>query len=116
MDVAFEIAAARRAAGLTQAQLAERAGTSQTAVSAYEAGHKMPSTETFARLLGASGARLDVRPARHPVRSPSIRERERRGRILAQVIELAEALPARHAREMKMPPLRDLVGGPPATA
>lgn len=112
MDIALEIASARHAAGLTQAALAERAGTSQAAVSAYEAGRKTPSAETFARLLAASGARLDVRPARSPVRSSTWSERERRGRILAQVIELAEALPARHSPQLKVPPLRDLVRGP----
>jgi transcriptional regulator with XRE-family HTH domain len=116
MDIALEIEAARRAAGLTQAALAERAGTSQATVSAYESGRKTPSADTFARLLAASGARLDVRPARAPVRSPSLSERERRGRILAQVIELAEALPARHSRQLKAPPLRDLVGSPRAAA
>ena len=116
MDIAHEIEAARRAAGLTQAELAERSGTSQATVSAYEADRKTPSADTFSRLLAASGVRLDVRPARSPVRSPSLRERERRGHILAQVIELAEALPARHARQLKLPPLRDLVGGPRAAA
>lgn len=109
VDIAREIERARHAAGLTQARLAERAGTSQAAVSAYEAGRKTPSAETFARLLAASGARLDVRPARAPVRSLTIAERERRGRILADVIELAEALPARHSPQLKMPPLRELI-------
>lgn len=116
MDIAHEIQVARRAAGLTQTELAQRAGTSQAAVSAYEAGRKTPSAETFARLLAASGARLEVHPARSAVRSLSLSERERRGQILAQVIELAEALPARHARQLKLPPLRDIVGGPRAAA
>lgn len=116
MDIAQEIEAARVAAGLTQAALAERAGTSQATVSAYESGRKTPSASTFMRLLAACGVRLDVRPARSPVRSLPLRERERRGAILAQVIELAEALPARHAQQLKMPPLRDLVARPRATA
>ncbi len=109
VDIALEIERARRAAGLTQTRLAKRAGTSQATVSAYEAGRKTPSAETFSRLLAASGARLDVRPARAPVRSLTIAERERRGRILAQVIELAEALPARHSRQLNVPPLRELI-------
>lgn len=116
MDIAYEIETARRAAGLSQAELAERAGTSQPAISAYEAGRKTPSAETFSKLLAASGARLAVRPARAAVRSLTLNERERRGRILAQVIELAEALPARHSRQLKLPPLRDLTGGPHAAA
>jgi transcriptional regulator with XRE-family HTH domain len=114
MDIAFEIEAARRRARLTQAELAERAGTSQATVSAYEAGRKTPSAETFARLLAACGARLAVHQARSAVRSPPLRERERRGQILAEVIELAEVLPARHSRQLRLPPLRDLVDGPHA--
>lgn len=54
---------ARRRAGLTQAELARRAGTSRTTVSAYEAGRKSPSTATMERLLQAAGARLAAEPA-----------------------------------------------------
>ena len=51
----------RRAAGLSQQELASRAGTSRTAVSAYEHGHKSPSLDTVERLLSSSGYELDVR-------------------------------------------------------
>ena len=40
------IRAARRRAGLTQAELARRAGTSQPVVSAYEHGRRDPSVGT----------------------------------------------------------------------
>ena len=83
-------------------------------MSAYEAGRKTPSAETFVRLLAACGVQLDVHPARVPVRSLPLKERERRGQILEQVIALAEALPARHAREIKMAPLRELIGRTPS--
>ncbi len=53
---------ARRSAGLSQQELAERARTSRTAVSAYEHGHKSPALRTVERLLAASGYELDVRP------------------------------------------------------
>jgi transcriptional regulator with XRE-family HTH domain len=53
---------ARREAGLSQQELAERAHTSRTAVSAYEHGRKSPSLGTVERLLAASGYELDVRP------------------------------------------------------
>jgi transcriptional regulator with XRE-family HTH domain len=52
----------RRAAGLSQDELAGRAGTSRTAVSAYEHGRKSPSLDTADRLLGAAGYELDARP------------------------------------------------------
>ena len=52
----------RRAAGLTQDELAQRAGTSRTAVSAYEHGRKSPTLATVTRLLAESGFELDVVP------------------------------------------------------
>lgn len=60
MDPAQLIAAARRRAGLTQAELAALAGTSQPAISAYEAGRRSPSVATLQRLLAACGARTRV--------------------------------------------------------
>jgi transcriptional regulator with XRE-family HTH domain len=53
---------ARRAAGLSQEDLARRAHTSRTAVSAYENGHKSPSLSTAERLLAEAGYELDARP------------------------------------------------------
>ncbi|MGL5930346.1 MAG: helix-turn-helix transcriptional regulator [Dermatophilaceae bacterium] len=53
---------ARRGAGLTQAELAERAKTSRTAVSAYEHGRKSPSLSTLERLLEALGYEVEARP------------------------------------------------------
>jgi transcriptional regulator with XRE-family HTH domain len=52
---------ARRVAGLTQAELARRAGTSQATVSAYERGLKTPSVRVAARLLGVLGWELTLR-------------------------------------------------------
>jgi transcriptional regulator with XRE-family HTH domain len=53
---------ARRHAGLTQEQLAKRARTARTAVSAYEHGRKSPSLDTLERLLAAAGFELDAQP------------------------------------------------------
>lgn len=55
----------RTAAGLTQAELARRAGTSQPAIAAYEAGDKVPRVATLERLLQAAGASLEVRRPRN---------------------------------------------------
>src|SRR5206468_5767875 len=55
MEAAPTLREARTAAGLSQAQLAERAGTSQATVSAYETGTKEPSVATFSRLLAVAG-------------------------------------------------------------
>ena len=51
---------ARDAAGLTQASLARRAGTSQAAVARYEAGVASPSVSTLERLLRAAGLSLQL--------------------------------------------------------
>lgn len=53
---------ARHAAGLSQAEVARRAGTSRTAISAYENGHKSPSLATLTRILDAGGFELEAVP------------------------------------------------------
>jgi transcriptional regulator with XRE-family HTH domain len=58
------IAERRRAHGLTQAQLALRAGTSQAAISRLERDELSPTFETFERLLGVMGETFDVRVRR----------------------------------------------------
>jgi transcriptional regulator with XRE-family HTH domain len=52
----------RVSAGLTQEELARRAGTSRTALSAYEHGRKSPTAATFARLLSGAGWELAAQP------------------------------------------------------
>jgi predicted nucleotidyltransferase/DNA-binding XRE family transcriptional regulator len=52
---------ARRRAHLTQAELAERAGTTQSVISAYEAGRRQPALPTLAGLVAATGFDLDIR-------------------------------------------------------
>lgn len=49
---------ARGSAGLTQEELARRAGTSRPTLSAYEHGRKSPTVATFARLLSEAGWEL----------------------------------------------------------
>ena len=97
MDVAAELRFTRRAARLTQRELARSAGTSQSTLSAYEAGTKQPSAVVLARLLDVCGARLSVEPAGGRL--------ERSGRHLAEAIALAEALPYRPRRELAFPRL-----------
>ena len=71
MDTAALLERVRRAAGLTQDELARRSGTSRTAVSAYEHGRKSPTLATATRLLAESGFELDVVPriefVQHPI-------------------------------------------------
>ena len=109
MDVRELIRDARREAGLTQAVLATRSGTSQATLSSYERGRKDPSATTATRILAAAGWKLARTPATRAVWTPSAMELERRGRILAQVIDLAERLPSNPQRPLRYPPLRRLV-------
>lgn len=51
---------ARRRAGLTQRELAERAGTTQSAIARLENGHTAPSMETVLFLVRECGFDLDV--------------------------------------------------------
>lgn len=51
---------ARRRAGLTQAELAARAGTTQSAVARLESGRTSPSYDTVLRLVGLCGFTPDI--------------------------------------------------------
>lgn len=51
---------ARVSAGLSQAELAVKAGVAQSVISAYEAGRRQPALPTLARLIDATGYDLVV--------------------------------------------------------
>lgn len=51
---------ARRTAGLTQAELAQRLGTTQSVVARWESGSVSPSFETLRKVARASGLDLVV--------------------------------------------------------
>ncbi len=58
--LAAQIIEARARAGLTQAELAERMGTSQSAVARLESGKAHPSVATLEKLAEATGSRLRI--------------------------------------------------------
>jgi transcriptional regulator with XRE-family HTH domain len=97
--VADTLRAARTRAGLSLRALAMRAGTSHSALVAYERGRKSPSVATFLRIIDACGFATDF--------ELSLRVRERdglaRGRELEDVLNLAAQFPARHAKTMRYP-------------
>jgi len=55
------IRTARDRAGMTQSGLAEAAGLTQQAVSAYETGRKEPTIPTVQRILAAAGFEMRIR-------------------------------------------------------
>jgi ribosome-binding protein aMBF1 (putative translation factor) len=64
LKLANQIAAARKRAGLSQAQLAERIGTKQTGVARMErAGTTGFTTTTLAKIAAATGSKLEVQLA-----------------------------------------------------
>jgi ribosome-binding protein aMBF1 (putative translation factor) len=58
--LASQIIAARARAGLSQAELAERMNTSQSAVARLESGRTRPSTRTLEKVAAATGTKLQI--------------------------------------------------------
>jgi transcriptional regulator with XRE-family HTH domain len=99
----------RSRSGLSQAELARRAGLPRSVVNAYLRGHRVPGGDALSRLATAGGFELDLVPRKPPV------DPERASRILVEVLELAEALPFRPRPDFAYPRLADRIrsGGSP---
>ena len=52
---------ARNKKGMTQAEIAHRAGTTQSAIARFESGRTNPTLEFASRLSKAVGAKLEIR-------------------------------------------------------
>lgn len=91
----------RMRSGISQAELARRAGLPRSVVNAYVRGTREPGADTLARLAAAGGLKIGFAPRRAPV------DAERASRILVQVLELAEALPFRPRPGLSYPRLAD---------
>jgi uncharacterized protein len=59
---------ARQRAGMSQVELAARAGVAQSVISAYESGRRQPSVPTLAALIEATGFELATAVRRQPRR------------------------------------------------
>ena len=55
-----EMVEARRSAGLTQSDIAQRMGTSQSVVARLETARHMPTFDMVSRYAAAIGRRLDI--------------------------------------------------------
>jgi transcriptional regulator with XRE-family HTH domain len=95
MTPATLIRAVRQRHGLTQAELAERAGTSQPVVSAYEHGRRDPTYATLRKLVEAGGEELRLAAGLPVSDLPPALTPEEHGRRLIDVLSLADAIPAR---------------------
>jgi ribosome-binding protein aMBF1 (putative translation factor) len=60
-EISAELVRARRRAGLSQAELAVKMGTSQSSIARLESGLTLPSTKTLLRFAKATGSKFHVR-------------------------------------------------------
>ena len=89
------IQAVRRRGGLSQAELARRAGTSQPVISAYEHGRRDPTLGTLRKLVEAGGERLQMDAVAPGSDLPRPADAQEHARRLLEVLTLADAIPAR---------------------
>lgn len=75
-----EVKMLREKARVTQAELADSAGTSQPTVAAYEAGRKSPTLRTLRRLAEAVGWEMEI------TFTPAMTREDRRSLFLHQAI------------------------------
>lgn len=107
-SVAILLRENRRHAGLTQAQLAAAAGTSQPTINDYEQGRKVPAIPTLERLLRACGRNLVMatKPLGKTVEAPPSSVRAQLGpgarRLRQRRRQLLEAARAHGARNVRV--------------
>ena len=61
LEPAYQIARERIRRGLTQAELASAAGTTQSSIARLESGKHAPSLSFLRRVAGPLGLRIDIR-------------------------------------------------------
>ena len=101
--VARQLLRVRERAGLSQRELARRAGLLADVLSAYETGGREPSAAVFQRIVHAAGGTVVVSV-------PSAQERRQRDEQLQDVLALADALPHRTPAPLSRPTLRHDAG------
>jgi transcriptional regulator with XRE-family HTH domain len=86
VSAASDLRAIRHRAGLSQVELARRVGITASVLSAYEHGKRQPGADIFLTLIRAADF--------EPTYARRFDDRVQ-GRRLAEVLDLAEALPYR---------------------
>ena len=100
VEAAVLLRVARREAGLTQAEVARRAGIPQPVLSMYERGTREPSVAAANRILAGLGKTLTTRTA------PRHLDDQRAAMHPEAVLALADALPIDpHRPPLAFPPL-----------
>ena len=86
---------ARLAAGLSQRELARRAGVAQPLISSYENGHRQPGANVLLRLIRATGHEVAFVDTVAASREAAAK--------LEQVVAIASALPVRKKGPLAFP-------------
>jgi transcriptional regulator with XRE-family HTH domain len=85
--------------GLSQAELARRAGLDRSVMSAYARGRRQPSVAALGRIARGAGLMLEM------VATADQASAEHAGRVLSQVLDLAGSLPYQPRPKLEYPPL-----------
>lgn len=101
MDTGRIVRESRARTGLTQAEFAALAGTSQPTLSQYERGRRQPTLAVLARITKAAGVYLALRVARPQVQAELVPSD--RGEELQRVLELAAQFPTSHRPNLSYP-------------
>ncbi len=96
---AILIAQIGASSGLSQAELARRAGIDRSVLNAYAQGRRQPSVAALGRIARGAGFELDLVPAANDAAA------EHSGRVLSMVLDLAGSLPFKGRGELEYPPL-----------
>jgi transcriptional regulator with XRE-family HTH domain len=91
----------QRRSGLSQAELARRAGIPRSVMNVYLHGKRDPGADALVRIAAAGGFQFELSKRRPPV------DVDDAGKVLVQVLELAEALPFRPRAEIETPSVRE---------
>jgi len=98
MTIGLLISNARTNSGLTQAELATRAGTSQAAIARYESDRVSPSVSTLERVLRAAGEELVISSAQGNQMDLSSEKAQLVRRHKVEINDLARSHGARNIR------------------
>ena len=108
MSAADLLLLARQRSGLSQTEVARRAGTSQPVISAYERARRDPTVSTLRRLVAATGNELELRLASPSSSVPPPASLEEHAERLVDVLELTDAIPPREREPLAMPRIHSL--------
>lgn len=86
MKLGIEVAKRRRKAGLTQAELARLACTTQTVISRIESGRATPTISTLERVAQATGEPLKLVLGETPKTLPREEKRQRVRQVLGDFV------------------------------